>query len=261
MFAEKGLPLTFGPMVMASISGPATLAGTLAQENAEILFSSVAVEMIRPGVPVEYGGIPHILDQRTGNISLGSPEQGLMAAAISQIGRYYGFPVHINVGLTDSKIPDAQSGLEKGATLLMGALSGAELFGHMGISGADQGACFEQLVVDDEMASYIRRMLSSFRVDAETIAGEVIRDVGPGGSFLTKPHTLKHIMQEFWRPTLFDRNEWSRWVKAGAKDTVTAARERVNQILSSHQSESLDKDVEKEVDLIIKDAKSTLLGK
>lgn len=96
--------------------------------------------------------MPHILDQKTGNISFGSPEQGIMAAAITQIGKYYGFPIHVNIGLTDSKLPDAQSGIEKAATMLMGALAGAELSGHLGISGADMGACFEQLVIDNELA-------------------------------------------------------------------------------------------------------------
>ncbi|HID17641.1 TPA: hypothetical protein EYP26_05045, partial [Candidatus Bathyarchaeota archaeon] len=139
IFAERGLPLTFGPMVMASATGPATLAGTLALENAEILGSVAMAQIMSPGIPIEYGGIPHIFDQKSGSISFGSPEQALMAASITQVGRYYGFPVHVNVGLTDAKIPDAQSGLEKGATLAIGAMAGAELFGHLGIAGADQG--------------------------------------------------------------------------------------------------------------------------
>jgi len=202
-----------------------------------------------------------LIPQDSANAAHRCVSVALMAAAISQIGRYYGFPVHINVGLTDSKVPDAQSGLEKGMTVLIGALSGAELFGHMGISGADQGACLEQLVIDDEMASYIRRLLKSFKVDAESIADGVVNEVGPGGSFLTHAHTLKSISQEFWLPSIFDRNDWGRWIKAGAKDALSAAREKVNKILSSHQPEFLEIDLKKEIDLIIEEARTALRKK
>jgi trimethylamine--corrinoid protein Co-methyltransferase len=259
IFAERGLPLTFGPMVMASATGPATLAGTLALENAEILGSAAMAQILNPGTPIEYGGIPHIFDQKAGIISFGSPEQALMAAAITQIGKYYGFPVHINVGLTDAKLPDAQSGLEKGATLLAGAMAGAELFGHFGIAGADQGACFEQLVIDDEIAAYVKRIINGFEVSSEHIALQPILEVGPSGSFLAHRHTFKYAPTEFWYPELCDRKDWLGWQKAGGKDLLIKAREKSLKILSEHRPEPLDKDVEAEIEVVVKQAKRELL--
>ena len=260
LFAEHRIPVCFGPMVMASATGPATLAGTLALENAEILAGVVIAETLGPGTPVLYGGIPHILDQRTGNISFGSPEQGLMAIAMVQIGRYYGFPVHVNVGLTDSKNVDFQSGAEKAATMVLGALAGAELSGHQGIIGADIGGSLEQLLVDDELTGYVKRLLKGFRVEEDTIALDVIRKVGIGGNFLFQRHTIKHIRSEFWFPKVFDRLSWESWKAKGSPTKLKEIRENINRILSKHEPEPLDSSIEKEIDNIIKEAKEGFTG-
>ena len=116
-----------------------TLAGTMAQENAEILAGVCIVQLIHPGTPVCYGGIPHAFDMRTTQLIFAGPEQALMAVGMTEMGKFYGLPVYINVGLTDSKIPDAQAGLEAGITLACGAMAGADIFGHLGICGVDQG--------------------------------------------------------------------------------------------------------------------------
>ena len=129
-FIERGQPVSVGPMVMASGTGPATLAGTLAQENAEILAGIAIVQAFAPGHPMMYGGIPHVMDPRTSTCSFGSPEQGLMALAMAQIGQAYGFPVYVNVNLTDAKRLDVQAGLEKAASLVLAILGGADQFGH-----------------------------------------------------------------------------------------------------------------------------------
>jgi len=163
------------------------------------------VELVSPGIPFCYGGIPHIMDQRNSTISFGSPEQILMALAMTQMGKFYGFPVYINVGMTDSKLADAQAGLEKGTSLLMGALAGADTFGHLGIVGADQAASLEHLIIDDEIASFVKRVMRGFQVDEDTLAEEVMTRVGVRGNFLTEEHTLRHFRQELWFPRLCDR--------------------------------------------------------
>jgi len=256
--ARYGLPIAFGPMVQAGATGPATLAGTLALENAEILAGIVLAQLFGPGVPVCYGGIPHIMDMRTAQISFGSPEQGLMAVAMTQMAHYYGLPVYINVGLSDSKRIDAQSGLERGMTLLMGALAGADTFGHMGILGADQAASLEQLIVDNEMAGYVKRILRSFAVNEQTIALEVIKRVGIGGHFLADEHTLAHFRRELWSPELFDRRDWESWWEDGAKSMVEKAREKKQRILLHHSPEPIDPALAREIDEIVAAARREL---
>jgi trimethylamine---corrinoid protein Co-methyltransferase len=249
--ARKGLPLCFGPMVQAGASGPATLAGTLVVENAEILAGIVLAQLFGPGTPVCYGGIPHIFDMRSMQISFGAPEQGLMAVAMTQMARHYGLPAYVNVGLSDSKTMDAQSGVERATTLLLGGLAGADTFGHMGIVGPDQAGSIDQLILDSEIAGYVKRILAGLRVDAETIAAEVIRDVGIGGSFLGETHTREHYRREFWMSALFDRQRWDPWETAGSLSVSDRVRVRRTAILSRHKPDPLPDALGAELDRIV----------
>ena len=124
--------MSIGPMAQSGASGPVTLVGTMAQENAEILAGVCVTQLIREGTPVCYGGILHSMDMRTTQMVFAGPEQALMAVGMVEMAKLYGLPCYINVGLTDSKVPDAQAGLESGMTLLLGALAGADIFGHLG---------------------------------------------------------------------------------------------------------------------------------
>jgi len=148
-FARAGQPVSIGPMAMTSGTAPATLAATLTQENAEILAGVVITQLFAPGTPITYGGIPHMMDPRTGICSFGSPEQGLMAVAMVQMAKYYGFPVYVNVCLTDAKVPDFQAGVEKGTSLLLAALAGADTFGHCGICGTDHAGSLVWLALEN----------------------------------------------------------------------------------------------------------------
>lgn len=258
-FAKAGLPVGFGPMAMTMATAPTTLAGTIAQENAEILAGITISQLLSPGLPITYWGIPHIMDPATGNISFGSPEQGLMAVAITQIAKWYGFPVGVNVGLTDSKLPDSQNGLERGMTLLLGILAGADIFGHMGIVGADQGASLAELIINNEMISYLRRIMKGFEVNKETIAFEVIRRVGVGGHFLEDEHTLKYFRKELWFPSLFDRNSWELWKGKEGNSILERAVKKKEEILNEHKIEPLDRDIANRIDEIVKEAEKDIL--
>lgn len=257
-FAQEGLPVCIGPMVQAGSTGPIDLAGTIAQENAEILSGIVLAQSIKPGLAVTYGGIPHIMDMKTAMISFGSPEQGIMAAAITQLAKSYGFPVYTNTGLTDSKIPDAQSGIEKAATLMLGILSGGDIFGHLGISGADNTASFTQLIIDDEMAGYIKRIMRSFEINDETISLSDIDETGIGGNFLMNYKTLKNFKKDIWYPDIFDRFAWERWEEKGKKSITDIALEIEKDISINYHQSFLDKGIAGECEKIINSFKKEL---
>jgi trimethylamine--corrinoid protein Co-methyltransferase len=258
-FAQAGQPVSIGPMAMTSGTAPATLAGTLAQENAEILAGIVVTQLLAPGTPVTYGGIPHIMDPRTSICSFGSAEQGLMAVAMVQMARHYGFPVYINVGLTDAKVPDVQAGIEKGTSMLLGALAGADTFGHCGICGTDHAASLVWLYIDNELMEYVERIVCGFQVDAETVAADVINKVGPGGNFLAEQHTVEHFRKELWLPGLaWTRQSWDIWQDEGASSMADRARDEVSRILATHKPEPIDEALAKEVDRIVESAKREL---
>jgi trimethylamine--corrinoid protein Co-methyltransferase len=260
-FIERGQPVSVGPMVMASGTGPATLAGTLAQENAEILAGITIVQAFAPGHPMMYGGIPHVMDPRTSTCSFGSPEQGLMALAMAQVGQALGFPVYVNVNLTDAKRLDVQSGLEKAASLVLAIVGGVDQLGHGGIVGADHGAGLDWLVVDDEAVAFARRIARGFTVDEETLAYDVIASVGSAGDFLAEDHTVRHFRSELFMPSArWTRDPYDPWNAAGRLDMGERAQARVDEILGSHVVPPLDELLDREVEAIVAAARTSLLA-
>ena len=258
-FAQAGQPVSIGPMAMTCGTAPGTLAGTLAQENAEILAGIVITQLLAPGTPIMYGGIPHIMDPRTGICSFGAPEQGVMATAMVQMARSYGFPVYVNVGLTDAKLPDAQAGMEKAATLLLGVLAGADTFGHCGICGTDHAGSLLWLAFDDELMSYTKRIARGFAVDEEHLATDVIHTAGPAGNFLAEEHTVRHFREELWLPTpVWTRQPYDRWQSEGATSFADRLRDHVTRILATHQPQPLDEALSREIDRIVASARHEL---
>jgi trimethylamine--corrinoid protein Co-methyltransferase len=258
-FLEYGQPISIGPMAMVSGTGPATLAGTLAQENAEILAGIVAVQALAPGTPVIYGGIPHIMDPRTSICSFGSPEQGLMGVAMTELGKSYGLPVYINVNLTDAKVLDVQAGMEKMGSLILGMLAGAELFGHGGIVGTDHGGCLTWLVIDDEAYQYAQRVSRGFDVDEEHLALPVVSEIGSAGNYLAHPHTVSHFRQELWLPSpLWTRAPFDLWTEHQAGEMGMRAAAKVDQILSAPLEKIIEPRLEQEIDRIVEAARREL---
>ncbi len=259
-FIDYGQPVSLGPMVQASGTGPATLAGTLAQENAEILAGVVVTQTLAPGTPMMYGGIPHIMDPRTSICSFGSPEQGLMAVAMAEIGHYYGFPIYINVNLTDAKTLDAQAGMEKMGSLVLGILAGADLFGHAGIVGTDHGGSLSWLVADDEALSFAKRVARGFEVDDEMLALPVIAETGPTGNYLAHTHTVRHFRKELWIPNrTWTRETHEEWAADGRRmeDRIV---ERADHLLATHEPEPIDPALAAEIDRIVEAARRELVG-
>jgi trimethylamine--corrinoid protein Co-methyltransferase len=252
------LPVPIGPMAQVGLTAPGTLAGTLALENAEILAGVCVTQLIRPGTPVCYGGIPHAYDMRTTQMVFAGPEQALMAVAMTQMGKHYGLPVYINVGLTDSKTVDAQAGIEAGITLATGAMAGADIFGHLGICGVDLGTSLTMLAMQHEVIGYVERMMRDFEVSEETLGLDVIRSVGPGGNFIAEEHTAEHFRKELFFPKLLNREFWDPWVADGRRDLRAKALDMVDGVLATHQPVPMDDGMAKRVDGVVADAKRIL---
>ncbi len=256
--ARVNMPVLIGPMAQMGISAPATIAGTLIQENAEILAGICITQLIREGMPVCYGGICHAFDMKKMQIIFGGPEQAIFSIAMTQMGKFYKLPVYINVGLTDSKLPDAQAGLECGLTLAMGTGAGADIFGHMGISGVDQAGSLDMLVLQSEIIEYVESMNREIQFDDDTFALDVIADTGPSGSFINKLHTSKHFRKELWFPSLLDRESYENWVSKGAQSLEERCRKKKEEILLNHTPKILSKDLAKELNNIVDSAKKNL---
>jgi len=257
VYAKHGLPIHFGSEVMGSATGPATLAGILVQQNAENLSGIVVAQLAaspqhRP--PILYGCISGILDQRTAQPALGSPEAALINVASTQIAKYYGMASRGSGGYTESKIPDAQAGYESMMTLLMVALAGTNyVYSSGGVEPGVLSISFEKYVLDNDMIGMVRRIMDGICVSDETLAVDIIRKVGPGGHYLTQEHTRNFITKEYFFPKIFNREKYEHWVQSGSKSIREAARSVAKKILEEHKPEPLEKDIEKDLQKIIRE--------
>jgi trimethylamine--corrinoid protein Co-methyltransferase len=189
---RKGLPLLTLPIPMAGAVAPFTLAGTLLVQNIEALFLVVAAQAIRASSPVIYGGIGHVMNMRTGRVSLGSPELPLCNSAIVALAQYYDLPSYNATGYTDSTVPDFQAGAEKMLSIYSTLLCGADL-ALVGTLDNSVSTSLETLVMDHDLWEAAQRSAHEIVISMDSLAEDVVARVGPGGSFLVEGHTLEWL--------------------------------------------------------------------
>jgi len=249
--AEHGIPTTMSPETQAGATGPATLAGTIALLNAEVLSGILIVQLAAPGAPILYGCVASIMDMKSCNYASGAVELGLLSAAATQMAHHYGVPVYATGGMSDSKVPDAQAGYEKALQLIIVALSGSNyLHDAAGLLEFSLTMSYEQLVIDNEIIGMVNRILEGVRVDDTTIALDLIKKVG-FNNYITEKHTHDFFKTEQYIPTLSNRDNYEKWSREGSKSVREQAQEKAKRILETHYPEPLDKDVQAEIQKIV----------
>ncbi|MDO8587795.1 MAG: trimethylamine methyltransferase family protein [Armatimonadota bacterium] len=256
--ARVNLPAHIGPMAQMGLSAPATLAGTMAQQNAEVLAGICVTQVIKPGLPVCYGGICHAFDMRTTQLIFAGPEQAIFGVAMTQVGKSYGLPVYVNVGMTDSERPDAQAGLESGVTMALAAAAGADIFGHLGIAGADQGASPDMLVLQDEIISYIESAMREIDFTDDAFALDEIEAVGPGGAFIDRLHTAENYRRELWFPKMLNRDYYQAWRDGGAMSLEQRCVERRKGLPRKRETLPMSEDIDRALEEIASAARKEL---
>ncbi len=246
------VPVVYTPCVMAGATTPATLAGTIAMGIAESLVGIVVSQLVREGTPIIMGGVYAIMDMKTTVFSYGSPEFHTMQAGIAEVAGYMDIPVFGTAGCTDSHILDGQAGGEAAMSILMAALSGANLVHDLGYTGSGSTGSLEQLVMDDEIVGMVKRFMQGIKVEDETLALDVVDKVGPGGHFLGEKHTLDNFKKETWFPTLINRMRHDGWQKmAGGTSMGDRVREKLQQIIQDHKPEPLSDEKGQKIEEIL----------
>ncbi len=229
--AEFGVPIMFSPGPMMGATSPATLAGTLVQINAEALFGIVLAQIIKPGTAVIYAPHTGVMDMKTAQCTYGSPEQALARAAVAPLGIHYGLPSFGLGGGVEAKMPDAEAASQAMMGILMNALSGLTLTQTLGTLASGLYGAPEMVLICDEIAHMVKRVLGGIDISDETLAVDVIEEVGYGGHFLSTAHTVEFFRKELFFPNLFARQSIDDWVKKGARPMVDVAHDRVEAIL------------------------------
>lgn len=240
-YAKARQPTVIAALMMAGSTGPITLAGVLATQNAELLAGVVLSQMISPGAPVVYGSTSTNIDMKSGALAIGSPELSQMIAAHAQLARYYGMPSRSGGALTDASYPDAQAGFESMMGLLTTVNSGVDFVLHAaGILSSYLAFSYEKFVLDDEMCGMVRALHRGIVISPETLAYDVIARVRPGGSYLMETHTVKRCRKEFWQPALCDRAGLEAWMQSGRQDAVARARKRWQKLVAEHEDPPME---------------------
>ncbi|MBT6512149.1 MAG: methyltransferase, partial [Rhodospirillaceae bacterium] len=243
---EKAIPLGMPVMLVsagqAGATAPSKLAGTVAQAMAEALAGLVYCNLIDPDATIITGPKPIVSDLRTGAMCGGSGEQAIVAAATTQMARYYGIPCSVMAGISDSKVPDAQSGYEKGYTITLAAQAGCSMITQTcGMQASLLGLTMEGYIIDNDMLGAILRTVRGIEVTDENLSVETIREVVLGeGHYLGHPQTLANMTRDYLYPEIADRLSPSDWEERGSLDIRERAREEARRILMEHFPRHID---------------------
>ena len=233
--AEKAIPVTYPPSPNTGGGGPITLAGALALGNAECLVGLLLTQLVRPGTPFLYGMNTAALDMKSAIVSYGAPEWPTGMAAYCDLARHYGLPTWGAAGATDSKVVDAQAGIEASVSIMTAFLTRCNLVHDVGYIEYGSTSSMEMLVIADEIIRDVRFVMGGVEVSERTLARDAIHRARPGGGFLADDHTLDNWRWAQFRPELIDRMRYERWVEEGGKDMTARANERARDILTTHE--------------------------
>ena len=254
-FAKAGVPVMLFGMPQLGATGPVTLAGSIVVNNAEVLSCLVITQREHPGAPVIYGAGIAAFDMKALKRAGGGPEHGLAGAAAGELARYYGMPSIVGGFVSTAKTPGAQACYEKFTSGFLPVFSGCSMIAGIGLLDDCTTLALEEILIDAEIVKIVFRIARGIEVSDNTLALNLIRKVGAGGSFLAERHTLEYLRKEHFIPELTDRRSYEAWLKDGAKDVTKRAKEKVKAILQTHQPQPLEKDAQVEIQSILEQAK------
>ncbi len=252
--AEKGLPALYIPVALGGVTGPVTSAGTIALVNAGVLVGLVLSQLKREGAPFITSAMSgNALDMRTMVQPYCQPSPLGIPHALAH---HYNLPMFGLGGCTDAKIVDQQAAAEAALTLMAETLGGANLIHDLAYMESGLCGSLAQLAICNEMVGWIEAMMTPFEINEDTLALDLIDEVGPDGSFLDSDHTLNHF-RDLYYPGVFERGNYDQWMEAGGLSLGERAAKMVDTILEEHQPEPLPDDVQKELKAIVRRAEES----
>ena len=252
-YSSMDMPVFVTVMALAGGTAPASIAGLLVQQNAEVLSSIVIASCVTKTPKIIYGSVSCPLDMRTGMAATGAPEFSLMGVGAVQLAKYYRLPSNMGVQ-SDSKAVDEQTAYEKAFAALAAASAGAD-FSDLFIGSTEAFNTFSpvQLIIDNEIASNVLRFAEGIEVNENTLSVDVIAKAGPMGNYLKQKDTMVKFRKEHLEPVLSDRWTRTKWDESGSKDAKKRAKERMMELLNSHHPEPLETEVRKNIDSLVRE--------
>ncbi|MGD2173305.1 MAG: trimethylamine methyltransferase family protein [Gammaproteobacteria bacterium] len=255
-----GQPVTVTPFTLMGAMTPSTMAGALAQQNAEALVGIALLQLTRSGVPCVYGGFTSNVDMRSGSPAFGTPENSLANIAGGQLARRYGLPYRSSA-CNASNAVDAQATYETLMALWSSVMGHGNLIYHT--AGWLEGglvASFEKLIIDCEMLQHMSKMLEPLKIDLDEVGLEAMAEVGPGGHFFGCGHTMERYKSAFYEPFVSDWQNSESWALAGSKDATARATELWPKILEEFTPPPMDPAIRDALETYVAHRKEELGG-
>jgi trimethylamine--corrinoid protein Co-methyltransferase len=240
VYARENQPVLIASCSLPGATSPVTMAGTLVTNNAEVLAGIVYTQLLRPGLPVIYGGTTPSCDMRMVTPAIGSPETGLFTYGYRALSEHYGMPCRSGGSLTDSNTVDMQAGIESTYSILTASIAGIDyVLQSCGILESFNSLCFEKIIIDEENIKMAKRYVLGFEITDETIAFDVIKKVGSEGTYITSDHTYANFRDTFIQASLFSKEPYENWEMNGKKDVFEAAKEVLVKRLEGYRKPEL----------------------
>lgn len=255
--ATSGLPMIWLSGVQLGSVSLVTLPGAIASNLAEMLVGIVLSQLLNKGCVIMSNITVLSVDMQTTHSAYGSPEHCLAEVMCADIFHYLNLPFMGTAGATDSKIVDEQAAIETAMQVLVNVLGGGHMMHDVGFMDGAMSGALEQIVLSDEIIGYARRIERGVEINEETLGLDVIKEVGPGGEFLTHDHTSENFRDALWFPTLISRELYANWENNGKKDMRTRIHEKTAKLLAEHRAEPLPEDVVKQLDAILAEAEES----
>jgi trimethylamine--corrinoid protein Co-methyltransferase len=252
--AKHRVPLIFTPCPIAGGTAPVTAAGIITQAAAESWMGLTIAQTLQPGLPYFMGGVLSVMDMSAMILSYGAPELSLMMAGVTELAHYAGLPLWQTGGCTDSKTFDAQAMIEGSLSVFFSALTGGDLCHDVGYTESAMTGSVFQLAAMDEAIGYSRRITRGIEVNEDTLAVDVIHNVGPNGHYLREAHTRRYYKTEFWYPKLHDRRNYEEWAEMGKMTMKDRTVARVHDILATHRPSPIKPETEQVIQQALEEA-------
>ncbi len=251
------IPVAVMPMPLMGATAPGSLISTTVVGNCEVLALLCLIQAAAPGTPFIYAPVLAVIDPRSGRYSGGAIEGGLLGAAVTEMGRFYGLPVEASGMGTDHHVPGIQPGYERALNGMLPMLSWPDILVGPGLLGGSMILSFEQLLIDVEVFRMCKQAHRGIVANEDTWLEDIIDDIGPGGNFLSEYSTVDGIYDGEWYVSKFGLHDtFEAWEAGGRPTVLDEAREKVDHILTTHQPLPLDEDAERELDRIQKRAQA-----
>lgn len=249
--SRLGVPSELIPMGLTGATSPVTLAGTLVQQLAESFGGLVICQLARPGAPVIFGGSPAGFDMRKGTTPMGAPETMMIDCAFAQIARRLNLPTHAYLGLSDSKLVDAQAGLETAMGATLAVLAGINVVSGAGMLNFESTQSLEKLVIDNDICGQALRLSRGIALREKPLALHLFEELGPDFNFLVLSHTRKWYRQEHYFSSVLDRDVYDTWTALGRLDIFQRAGKEVARRLSLYRKPELKSEIASELKKIM----------